>query len=567
MDYGRREVTKSMTKVLLLLVILLMIIPACEPIVQPVEPSPALVETALPTETTAPTPIPPTLTPTEEPIRVWFDPGLPEELLEEQLSGLVAQYGAEMVVSPLRLSFSPGDELSQWVFALVAPFATVQDSIEGQDFLTFWQAGISSAADELVVEQAAFSGLSQRYGMPAENVKVMASDEILLYCQANDAWAVIPFERISPEWKVIAIDGQSPLHRSFDLETYPLSASISLSTSEGFQVDPEIYETVYTELQSVFPISNRDPQKLTTVILTGVTALTRATAKEMEIYGVLSPAASVGEVMREADITHVSNEVPFASDCPEPQWVQDRLEFCSADKYIDLLREVGTDIVELTGDHFRDWGPEAMLHTLEMYDTEGWSYYGGGKDIIDAREPLKLEHNGNRIAFIGCNAKAPGYATASETNPGAYHCDMDYMVSTIQELRAEGYLVIATFQHDEVYTWQPEPNMFADFRQLAEAGAVIVSGSQAHQPHIFEFWNGSFVHYGLGNLFFDQLGWYDDSDKAFIDRHVFYDGKYLGVELLTTQFFNWSTPIWMTPEARAELLTRLFDFSKVDLNQ
>ena len=559
--------TKSMTKVLLLLVILLMIIPACEPIVQPVEPSPALVETALPTETTAPTPLPPTLTPTEEPIRVWFDPGLPEELLEEQLSGLVAQYGAEMVVSPLRLSFSPGDELSKWVFALVAPFATVQDSIEGQDFLTFWQTGISSATDELVVEQAAFSGLSQRYGMPAENVKVMASDEILLYCQANDAWAVIPFERISPEWKVIAIDGQSPLHRSFDLETYPLSASISLSTSEGFQVDPEIYEAVFTEFQSVFPISNRDPQKLTTVILTGVTALTRATAKEMEIYGVLSPAASVGEVMREADITHVSNEVPFASDCPEPQWVQDRLEFCSADKYIDLLREVGTDIVELTGDHFRDWGPEAMLHTLEMYDTEGWSYYGGGKDIMDARAPLKLEHNGNRIAFIGCNAKAPGYATASETNPGAYHCDMDYMVSTIQELREEGYLVIATFQHDEVYTWQPEPNMIADFRQLAEAGAVIVSGSQAHQPHIFEFWNGSFVHYGLGNLFFDQLGWYDDSDKAFIDRHVFYDGKYLGVELLTTQFFNWSTPTWMTPEARAELLTRLFDFSKVDLNQ
>ena len=559
--------TKSMTKVLLLLVILLMIIPACEPIVQPVEPSPALVETALPTETTAPTPLPPTLTPTEEPIRVWFDPGLPEELLEEQLSGLVAQYGAEMVDSPLRFSYSPGDELSQWVFALVAPFATVQDSIEGQDFLTFWQTGISSAADELVVEQAAFSGLSQRYGMPAENVKVMASDEILLYCQANNAWAVIPFERISPEWKVIAIDGQSPLHRSFDLETYPLSASISLSTSEGFQVDPEIYEAVYTEFQSVFPISNRDPQKLTTVILTGVTALTRATAKEMEIYGVLSPAASVGEVMREADITHVSNEVPFASDCPEPQWVQDRLEFCSADKYIDLLREVGTDIVELTGDHFRDWGPEAMLHTLEMYDTEGWSYYGGGKDIMDARAPLKLEHNGNRIAFIGCNAKAPGYATASETNPGAYHCDMDYMVSTIQELREEGYLVIATFQHDEVYTWQPEPNMIADFRQLAEAGAVIVSGSQAHQPHIFEFWNGSFVHYGLGNLFFDQLGWYDDSDKAFIDRHVFYDAKYLGVELLTTQFFNWSTPTWMTPEARAELLTRLFDFSKVDLNQ
>lgn len=267
--------------------------------------------------------------------------------------------------------------------------------------------------------------------------------------------------------------------------------------------------------------------------------------------------------MREADIAHVSNEVPFARDCPEPDWTQEvDLVFCSNDKYIDLLKEIGTDVVELTGDHFRDWGPEAMLHTLAIYDEAGMAYFGGGKDIAEARAPLKLEHNGNKIVFIGCNAKAPGYATASESNPGAYHCDFDYMVSEIQELKAEGYQVIATFQHDEIYLWEPEPNMREDFRKLAEAGATIVSGSQAHQPHVYEFLGESFIHYGLGNLFFDQLGWYDDSDKAFLDRHVFYDGKYLGVELLTVQFFNWSTPTLMTEEARSELLTRLFEYSQ-----
>ena len=478
---------------------------------------------------------------------------------------MVAQYGAEMVVSPMRLSFSPGDELSQWIFALVAPFSTVQDSIDAQEFLSFWQTGASDAATELVVDLTVFSALSSRFGMPAANVKMMAPTELLAYCQANHAWAVIPFERISPPWKVIQIDGQSPLHKSFDQNTYPLRASISLSTSDAFQVDPEIYASVFAEFQNLLPSINRDSEKLTTVILTGVTALTRATAKEMEIYGVLSPAKSISDVMVEADIAHVSNEVPFATDCPEPQWVQEvDLVFCSDDSYIDLLKEIGTDVVELTGDHFSDWGPEAMLHTLDVYDSEGWSYYGAGKDIEEARAALKMELNGNKIAFIGCNAKAPGYATASETNPGAYHCDMEYMVSTIKELRAEGYMVISTFQHDEIYLWQPEPNMVADFRQLAEAGATIVSGSQAHQPHIYEFWEDSFIHYGLGNLFFDQLGWYDDSDKAFIDRHVFYDGKYLGVELLTTQFFNWSTPTWMTPEARAELLTRLFQYSQTD---
>ena len=549
-------------RVLIPLAIIMMILSACEPLRQPFQPTTTEAEASLPTRTPEPTPIPPTVAPVEEPIRIWFDPALPEELLQGDLSTMVTQYGTAMEEANLWLSFDPGSELSQWVFALVAPFATVQDSINAQEWFNFWQSGVISSVQELVVDQTVFAALSRNYGIPSAYVKTIAPNELLAYCQANNAWAVIPFERITPEWKVISIDGQSPLHKTFELNLYPLRAGINLSTNDAFQVEPEAYERVLAEFQTLLPSTNRDPEKLTTVILTGVTAMTRATAKEMEIYGVLSPAESIGEVLREADLAHVSNEVPFAADCPEPEWVQSTLKFCSDDSYIELLREIGTDVVELTGDHFRDWGPEAMLHTLEMYDAEGWGYYGGGENIFDARAPLKIEHNGNKIAFIGCNAKAPGYATASETNPGAFHCDMDYMVDEVEGLVAEGYLLIATFQHDEVYQWHPEPNMIEDFRRLAEAGAVIVSGSQAHQPHIYEFWGESFIHYGLGNLFFDQLGWYDDSDKAFIDRHVFYDGKYLGVELLTTQFFNWSTPTLMTPDARAELLTRLFEYSR-----
>jgi poly-gamma-glutamate synthesis protein (capsule biosynthesis protein) len=131
----------------------------------------------------------------------------------------------------------------------------------------------------------------------------------------------------------------------------------------------------------------------------------------------------------------------------------------------------------------------------------------------------------------------------------------------VRELVSEGYLPIVTFQHEEFYRWEPVEEMISDFQRMAEAGAVIVSGSQAHQPHRMEFFGNSMLRYGLGNLFFDQKGWYPDSDKAFIDRHVFYDGKYLGVELLTVQFFDYSQPVWMTPEARASLLNQLFSSS------
>ena len=34
----------------------------------------------------------------------------------------------------------------------------------------------------------------------------------------------------------------------------------------------------------------------------------------------------------------------------------------------------------------------------------GWSPYGGGKNLEDGKKPALFEHNGNKIAFIGCGA-------------------------------------------------------------------------------------------------------------------------------------------------------------------
>jgi poly-gamma-glutamate synthesis protein (capsule biosynthesis protein) len=301
---------------------------------------------------------------------------------------------------------------------------------------------------------------------------------------------------------------------------------------------------------------------LTTVVLTGVTALVRATAYEMERSGVTYPAEDIGPMLREADITHISNEVPFAQDCPAPDPVQRTLIFCSDASYIDLLEEVGTDVVELTGDHFNDWSRDAMLYTLELYKERGWPYYGGGANIDEARAPLLIEHNGNKIAFIGCNGKGGGYASADVDYPGAGECDYDLMETQVRDLVAQGYLVIATFQHNEVYTFIPQPTLTRDFGRISAAGATIVSGSQAHQSHGMEFpRSDAIITYGLGNTFFDQRGVVDFGDRALITRSVFYDGKYFSTEVFTIMFVDFAKPRFMTAEERADFLTLIFNAS------
>jgi len=522
---------------------------------------PSTVETGLQTMTShteTPTPEPSPL-PADPSQSVWLAPYLPPGIKEQiSLPG-----GINIVNDPSNAAahLSVGDEatLTTWLYALVAPYPTITDQVLKRDLLQSWQGNPPGpfSGQPLFLDQHTLDVLSAWWGEPAPSaVQVIPTRELLEKAwDQRPSWGIIPFETLEPGWKVLAVENQSPLRRNFDPGDYALSIPFS------FLGDSEIIEQVL--LNSNLPASNRDPDLLTTVAVTGVTALVRATAFTMHRNGITYPAQDIGEILRSADITHISNEIPFTVDCPFPNPVQESLRFCSRPEYIELLEEVGTDIVELTGDHFGDWGPGAMRYTLEMYEDRDWDYYGGGYDRKDARKARVIEHNGNHIAFIGCNGKGGGYATASDNQPGAVACDFNWLKEEISRLTSEGNQVIATFQHFEYYTYFPQPDQQRDFRALAEAGAAVVSGSQAHQPQGLEFHKNAFIHYGLGNLFFDQYHFCTDyaCDDGFIDMHFFYDGEYLGNELLTIVFEDYARPRLMTPEERGILLNKVFSAS------
>jgi poly-gamma-glutamate synthesis protein (capsule biosynthesis protein) len=484
---------------------------------------------------------------------IWIPPYLPLALR----AGLQGS-GLSPAGSPdeARLRLEVGDEqpVSRWVYALVAPFPTLPDGVDISELRAAWEGESRGpfGGEPLLMDEGTRAVFSDWWGEPADGAsEVLPPGELLEAAwDRRSAWAIVPFEDIGPRWKVLEVDGMSPLRKDFDLQEYPLAVPISLCG------DPSLVASSSAGI----PVSNRDSNRLTTVALTGVTALVRATAFTMRRSGVTYPAQDVGPILRQADIAHISNEIPFTPDCPPANPTQEGLVFCTPPDYIELLEEVGTDIVELTGDHFGDWGPDAMRYTLKMYEERGWPYYGGGYDREDARQARLIEHNGNRLAFIGCNAKGGGYASAAESQPGAVACDFDWMHQEIARLRQKGYQVIATFQHFEYYSYAAQTGQVKDFRGMARAGAAVISGSQAHQPQAMDFLGDSFIHYGLGNLFFDQYHYCTDNacDDAFIDRHVFYEGRYLGIELVPIVFEDYARARPMTPAEKTDLLEKVF---------
>jgi poly-gamma-glutamate synthesis protein (capsule biosynthesis protein) len=445
---------------------------------------------------------------------------------------------------------------SEWVYAVVVPFPTLTDEVSWNDVLGTWQGTPSGlfADRPLLMTGETAAELATILGEPAPGgFELVPAEEIVQRAWDNrPTWAIVSFDQLQPRWKVLRVDGVSVLDKNLDTATYPLVVRASLSGIERGIV--KLRETLGT------PLTNRDPNKMSVLLLTGVTALTRGTAIRMDQHGNTYPAGDILDWLLEADITHISNEVSFAQNCPPPTNYT-TMVFCSNPTYIELLEHIDVDVVELTGNHLLDWGMEAMKNSLMMYEQRGIPYYGGGWNTAQAQTPLTLTHGVHTFGFVGCNPAGPPEDWSTEDLAGSAPCNFGALAEQlgpqIQQLRDQGIMPVVTLQYLENSTYEPTGLQLVEFRALAEAGAVIVSGSQAHQPQGFAFQDGRFIHFGLGNLFFDQMQALEFRQE-FLDRHVFYDGRHVSTEVLTAMLEDYARPRPMTPEEREVLLKVTF---------
>lgn len=323
-----------------------------------------------------------------------------------------------------------------------------------------------------------------------------------------------------------------------------------------FDLEVSVYPFVFTD-----GVPNFDPALLTRIVLSGVTALTRNSIAPIDQNGIVWAGSGIRPYVSRADFFHTSNEVSFSPRCPASD-IEPLGAFCSKDAHFDLLRYVGVDIIELSGNHNADYGYDAYLRSLEMYAEVGMTTLGGGATLEAARRPLSLVHNGSSIAMVACNWVGPFYALANDgadggdVRPGAAYCDDAWLRQLLPALSAAHDLVVVTVQYTETEIYVPTDNQMLDFRLLADLGADVVVGTSAHKPQTFEFYGQSFIHYGLGNLFFDQPFW--GNMRFFMDQLMIYDGRLHSVDLFTGIIDDLARPRPMTPEERDNFLFFMF---------
>jgi hypothetical protein len=508
-----------------------------------------------------------TTTPVSQ-VSLWLDASVPTQMKTELKLPANSKLVDSESASDLKLGATQDKAaITSWYYAVVAPFPTIPDNVTLDEIQQTWQGKGNTTFNgkPLLMSASTETALTALWGAPASQ-GVSVEDENQLVTQAwasQPAWAIVPFEDLTPRWKVLHVNGLDLFDRHADLSQYPLVVHFGVSG------DSQVV-AAFNKMSagaSVLPATNFDPNKMTILLMTGTTALTRWTAIKMAQNGVLYPAEDIKATLQNADFTHTSDEVSFFDKCPTPDPNAVIMLFCSDPSYIQLFQDAHINIIEFSGNHMADYGMQPFVDTMATFKQLGIPYYASGGNADEARQPITFEHNGNKIAMLGCNDAGPDYVWATDTTPGAAKCDFDWMKGEVESLKQQGYIVIVTLQAVETDANVPPPTVRLDFLKAALGGPDIIQGSQAHRPQGFEFAGNTLIHYGIGNLFFDQMDNPVDGQvvvgqrNEFYDRHVFYDGKYISTELLTGMNYDYSQPHLMTPDERTAFLQEIFGVS------
>ncbi|MEA3337590.1 MAG: CapA family protein [Chloroflexota bacterium] len=464
---------------------------------------------------------------------------------------------ADASEADLWLTTEPVDNpVAERIYVPVKRFASLDVEADPAQLLGLWLGGPKEGEQALVVTPDAAAGLFQLWGPPAEIEVVHSAEALAALLEENDSrLGVLPFDQLLPQVNALAINGEDPTNNRFNLDTYPLVLRFYLA----HQPDAEqLAGSLRTYLKANGSASNRDPAKLTSLIMTGVTAMSRVTAARMEAQGYQYPAEEVGPELAAADLTHISNEVPFFEGC-QVNAAEGNVTLCSKPGYIEALRAIGVDLIGLTGNHLNDFGRQASEQSMAFFSDEGIPTFGGGVNLAQSLEPLVMEHNGNRLVFLGANSFGPQLAWAEPDWPGSAPYDFDQMAIAIREAREDlgADLVLLDMQWEESYDSLPIQSQLAGFQQLSSAGADIVTGVQSHVPQAIGFGDGGLILYGLGNFFFDQM-WSLPTREGLIPRHTIYDGRHISTEILTTILEDYAQPRWAAESERETLLNRIF---------
>ena len=209
--------------------------------------------------------------------------------------------------------------------------------------------------------------------------------------------------------------------------------------------------------------------------------------------------------MQEADLMCLNLECCL-SDEGEPMEGK-AYTFRGDPDHVEILKELGADLVNLANNHVFDYGEDAFLDMLQILDEHALPYVGAGENAQDAQAPWYTEIDGKTVAVVSATRAEKYILTpeAGEDTPGVFRCyELENLLAAVEEADQNADFVIAYIHWGTEYSEVLEEAQTEGARALADAGADVVLGAHPHCLQGAEFYNGTPVFYSLGNYWFNE---------------------------------------------------------------
>ena len=243
----------------------------------------------------------------------------------------------------------------------------------------------------------------------------------------------------------------------------------------------------------------------TTIIFAGDVLIAEAMEQYYDTEGVerLVSEELLAE-MKNADICMVNNEFQFSTRGTPMEDKQ--FTFRTDPKYVQVMLDMGVDIVSLANNHSLDFGTEALQDTFAALDDAGILYAGAGDTKERAEELQIIEVNGLRIGFLAATRVIPVSQWNVEfRQPGLFTAyDDARLVECVEAAKKECDFLTVYIHWGIEREAHPQYYQTATAKNCFDAGADLVIGAHPHVLQGIEFMDGKPVFYSLGNYIFAQ---------------------------------------------------------------
>ena len=217
--------------------------------------------------------------------------------------------------------------------------------------------------------------------------------------------------------------------------------------------------------------------------------------------------ASLLGYMRDADIFMINNEFCY-SDRGAPT-AGKKYAFRSKPSNVEILNDMGADIVSLANNHAYDWGPDALSDTVDVLNGAKIPFVGAGKDIYEAMRPAYFKINGITISFVSATQIErlgnPDTKEATETSPGVLRTlDPTKACKVISEAKSNSDFCVMYVHWGSENTDLVEASQRDLAKKYVEAGVDLIIGDHSHCLQGIDYIDEVPVFYSMSNYWFNS---------------------------------------------------------------